>query len=290
MDRKKFIKKSLIAGVAAAITPSILKAENDKSKTVANKEQVGFNHLPNKEIKTMKTVLHKANTRGHANHGWLEVNHSFSFANYYNPDRMSFGVLRVLNDDKIAPEKGFGTHPHNNMEIITIPLEGDLKHKDNMGNGAVIKYGDVQAMSAGSGIYHSEFNASNDKDVRLLQLWIFPKKKNVTPRYDQISIRDLKKDNSFYQVLSPNSDDDGVWIHQDAWFHIGEFEPNKKDSYTINKEGNGVYAFILKGNVEIEGQALERRDGFGIWDTDTIQFKSITKSKVLLIEVPMEIA
>ncbi|MGD9772447.1 MAG: pirin family protein, partial [Parabacteroides sp.] len=172
----------------------------------------------------MKTVLHKAASRGHANHGWLESYHTFSFANYYNPQRIHFGALRVLNDDKVSAGMGFGKHPHDNMEIISIPLSGELEHKDSMGNVAVIKAGEVQVMSAGSGIYHSEFNKREDKEVRFLQIWVFSNKKNVTPRYDQISIKEIAKDNAFYQILSPNSDDQGVWIYQDAWFHLGKFE------------------------------------------------------------------
>jgi redox-sensitive bicupin YhaK (pirin superfamily) len=250
--------------------------------------QVGFNHLPNKKgVSTMNTVLHKANTRGSANHGWLEVNHSFSFANYYNPDRMNFGVLRVLNDDKIAPSRGFGTHPHDNMEIISIPLEGALEHKDSMGNGAVVQHGDVQVMSAGTGIRHSEFNANNDQHMKLLQIWLFPNKRNVTPRYDQISIKDIEKQNEFYQVLSPNANDQGVWIHQDAWFHLGKFDKEVRTNYKINKSGNGVYAFIIEGTAEIAGQTLEKRDGFGIWNVDDFEIKAEKNSRILLMEVPM---
>ncbi|MEZ5106743.1 MAG: pirin family protein [Draconibacterium sp.] len=235
----------------------------------------------------MKTVLHKANSRGHANHGWLDSRHTFSFANYYNPERMHFGVLRVLNDDRVAPGKGFGTHPHDNMEIISIPLEGDLEHKDSMGNTAVIKEGDVQVMSAGTGVFHSEYNKNPDKEVKFLQIWVFPNKRNLEPRYDQISIRDIEKENNFYQVLSPNKDDQGVWINQNAWFHLGKFETGKSDTYQLKSTGNGVYAFILEGEVEIEGQKLGKRDGFGIWDTDRITVKSETDSRILLMELPM---
>ncbi|SDQ29714.1 pirin family protein [Flagellimonas zhangzhouensis] len=235
----------------------------------------------------MKTVLHKSNTRGHANHGWLNSHHTFSFAGYHDPNRMHFGVLRVLNDDQVAPGQGFGTHPHDNMEIISIPLEGDLEHKDSMGNTTVIKEGDVQVMSAGTGIYHSEYNKNSDKEVKFLQIWVFPKERNVEPRYDQISIREIEKANTFYQVLSPNADDDGVWVHQDAWFHLGKFDAEATDTYTLKKEGNGVYAFILDGEVEINGQKLEKRDGFGLWETDSFDFKSLTNSRVLLMEVPM---
>ncbi|WP_375323691.1 pirin family protein [Flagellimonas sp. GZD32] len=235
----------------------------------------------------MKTVLHKSNTRGHANHGWLNSHHTFSFAGYHDPNRMHFGVLRVLNDDQVAPGQGFGTHPHDNMEIISIPLEGDLEHQDSMGNTTVIKEGDVQVMSAGTGIYHSEYNKNHDKEVKFLQIWLFPNQRNVEPRYDQISIREIEKPNTFYQVLSPNSDDEGVWVHQDAWFHLGKFDAEAADTYQIKKEGNGVYVFILEGEVEINGQKLEKRDGFGLWETESFDFKSLTESRVLLMEVPM---
>ena len=293
MDRKNFIKKSLVAGLASTILPAVVKAKNTTQKSTYEKlmNQVGFNHLPNKKgVSTMNTVLHKANTRGSANHGWLEVNHSFSFANYYNPDRMNFGVLRVLNDDKIAPSKGFGTHPHDNMEIISIPLEGALEHKDSMGNGAIIQSGDVQVMSAGTGIQHSEFNANNDQSVKLLQIWLFPKMRNVAPRYDQISIKDIKRQNEFYQVLSPNADDQGVWIHQDAWFYLGEFDKDLSTTYNINKSDNGVYAFVLEGTAEIAGQSLEKRDGFGIWNVNDFEIKADKNSRILLMEVPMSLS
>ncbi|MGB0524850.1 MAG: pirin family protein [Flammeovirgaceae bacterium] len=237
----------------------------------------------------MKTVLHKANTRGMANHGWLDSKHSFSFANYHNPERMNFGVLRVLNDDTVAPSRGFGKHPHNNMEIISIPLSGDLKHEDSMGNQAVIQEGDVQVMSAGKGIFHSEYNKNADKAVKFLQIWVFPNKSNVTPRYDQISLKDVRKANSFYQILSPSADDEGVWIHQDAWFHLGEFEAGKSADYQLKKSGNGVYAFLIEGDVTIDGQQLNERDGFGMWDTEQFTVKADSKAKVLLMEVPMEL-
>lgn len=237
----------------------------------------------------MKTVIHKAETRGEANHGWLNSYHTFSFANYYNPNRMNFGVLRVLNDDTVQAGMGFGTHPHDNMEIISIPLEGDLEHKDSMGNIAVIKEGDVQILSAGTGITHSEYNKNKDKEVKFLQIWIFPNKKDLTPRYDQISIRDIEKENEFYQVLSPNKEDKGVWINQDAWFHIGKFDKGKSDEYKIKKEGNGVYVFVLEGEVEINNERLAKRDGFGISGTDSFKVKANENARVLLMEVPMEL-
>lgn len=273
------------------ITVIELKAETEVYITLSNflLETMCFNLLLKREDRTMKTVLHKAETRGHANHGWLDSHHTFSFANYHNPERMHFGVLRVLNDDVVAPGKGFGTHPHDNMEIVSIPLEGDLEHKDSMGNSAVIKQGDVQVMSAGTGVYHSEYNKNIDKEVKFLQIWIFPNKKNVKPRYDQISLKELELKNSFYQVLSPSPDDQGVWIHQDTWFYMGNFESGTTDVYHLNKKGSGVYAFVLDGEVEINSQALNKRDGIGIWDVNQINFVSKTPSKILLMEVPMTI-
>ncbi len=290
MNRKEFLKKSVIAAAAVGASPLLANTESSKTSTYDKLiDQVGFNHLPNKEKKTMNTVLHKASTRGHANHGWLDSHHSFSFANYHNPERMNFGVLRVLNDDSVTAGNGFGKHPHDNMEIISIPLEGDLEHQDNMGNQTVIKQGDVQVMSAGTGVFHSEYNRNKDKDVKFLQIWLFPNQRNVTPRYDQISIRDIEKNNSFYQILSPNKDDAGVWIHQDAWFHMGNFEKGITSDYQLKKSGNGVYIFVLEGDVIVEGQALARRDGFGIWDTDQIDIKADSNAKLLLMEVPMNL-
>ena len=235
----------------------------------------------------MNTVLHKANTRGHANHGWLDSHHSFSFANYYNPERMGFGKLRVLNDDRVEASQGFGTHPHNNMEIISIPLEGDLEHKDSTGNVAVIKEGDIQVMSAGTGIFHSEYNKNEDKQVKFLQIWVHPNKTGVEPRYDQLPIDAEKMKNQFTQILSPNADDEGVWIYQDAWFNMGKFDEETTTTYKVNKEGNGVYAFVLEGEAEIENQALETRDGFGIWDVESLTIKANKGAKILLMEVPM---
>lgn len=291
MNRKNFLKKGLLGAAGLAAGTAKLKAEEMKKESNSTYDklmnQVGFNHIPNKEIRTMKTVLHKAKTRGHANHGWLDSHHTFSFANYYNPDRMHFGVLRVLNDDVVAGGRGFGTHPHDNMEIISIPLEGDLEHKDSMGNTAVIKSGDVQAMSAGTGVYHSEYNKQSDQEVRFLQIWVFPNKKNVEPRYDQITLDKGQLKNNFKQILSPNADDDGVWIHQNAWFHMGDLEKGTETHYDIKDRNNGVYAFVLEGEVSINGQSLEKRDGFGVWDTDQISIKADSNAKVLLMDVPM---
>lgn len=235
----------------------------------------------------MKAILHKANSRGHANHGWLEAYHTFSFADYYNPDRMHFGVLRVLNDDRIAGGKGFDTHPHNNMEIITIPLSGALQHKDSLGNSAVIKAGEIQVMSAGTGVLHSEYNPNPDEEVCLLQIWLIPNKQNVEPRYDQISIEAIKSVNGLKQILSPHAEDDGVWVHQNVWFHLGEFFETSESTYALKEERNGVYLFVIEGEVQIQDFKLEKRGGLAISETRKIRFKCKEKTKVLLMEVPM---
>jgi|694.fasta_scaffold19167_4 redox-sensitive bicupin YhaK (pirin superfamily) len=252
---------------------------------------VGFNHLPSPTPRFMANmVLHKAGTRGHADHGWLNSHHSFSFANYYDPERMHFGALRVLNDDTVAPGMGFSTHPHDNMEIISIPLEGDLEHTDSMGNTQVIRHGDIQVMSAGSGITHSEKNRNTDKLTRFLQIWVFPNKRNVTPRYDQITLNAADRRNAFQQILSPSADDAGVWIHQDAWFHLGNFDANKDAAYTVKRKGNGVYVFVLEGSATVNGQAMDRRDGLGVRDEETLELKAgASGAEVLLMEVPMEL-
>jgi quercetin 2,3-dioxygenase len=235
----------------------------------------------------MNTVLHKAGTRGHANHGWLDTSHTFSFANYYDPARTNFGVLRVLNDDFVDGGMGFGRHPHDNMEIISIPLQGDLEHKDSMGNVAVIKQNDVQILSAGTGIYHSEYNKNADSKVNFLQIWVFPKQKNIQPRYDQRTFNPEDRVNKLQQVVSAKKDDEGVWINQDAYFHIGNLTKGFAADYTIKQKGNGVYAFVIKGDVTINGQVLNKRDGFGIWNTDKISITADSDAEVLLMEVPM---
>lgn len=235
------------------------------------------------------TVLHRANTRGNANHGWLNAYHSFSFGSWYNPERVQFGVLRVLNDDTIAAGMGFGTHPHENMEIITIPLEGDLAHKDSMGNSATIKTGDVQVMSAGTGIQHSEFNPNADLKTKLFQIWLFPKTKNVKPRYQQITLNKSLQKNNFAQILSPNPEDDGVWVHQDAWFYLSDFEQDFFKKLSLKKEGNGFYIMNIEGEIEVNGELLEKRDAIGITATSEIEIKANTASKFLVMEIPMEV-
>lgn len=234
------------------------------------------------------TVLHKSETRGDADHGWLHSRHTFSFADYYDPERIQFGALRVLNDDYVAEGMGFGTHPHNNMEIISIPLEGDLEHKDSMGNVSVIKHGDIQVMSAGTGITHSEYNKNKDKPVKFLQIWVFPNKRNVTPRYGQITLDISQRHNKLQQIVSPNENDEGVWIHQDAWFHLGTFDKDFSTEYSVKKAGNGLYAFVIKGDITINDIALNERDGLGIWNIEKISLKANSaNTELLLMEVPM---
>jgi redox-sensitive bicupin YhaK (pirin superfamily) len=288
MKRKIFIKNVLLGSAASIAGAKVLKSSSTYDKLI---DQVGFNHLPNHEIKNehMKTVLHKATTRGHANHGWLDSHHSFSFANYYNPERMNFGVLRVLNDDVVQGGKGFGTHPHDNMEIISIPIEGDLEHKDSMSNLATIKEGDVQVMSAGTGIKHSEYNKNQEQAVKFLQIWMFPNKKNVVPRYDQITLDQEELKDKLYQILSPSKDDAGVWVHQNAWFSMGKLSKGWSDKYKVKAAANGLYAFVIDGSVEIAGQRLEKRDGFGIWDTEEVDIVAVTDAHILLMDVPMTI-
>jgi redox-sensitive bicupin YhaK (pirin superfamily) len=236
----------------------------------------------------MKTILHTAGSRGNANHGWLQSHHTFSFAGYHHPERHHFGVLRVLNDDTVAGGMGFGTHPHRDMEIVSIPLEGDLRHQDNIGTLALIKHGDVQVMSAGSGIEHSEYNANADKTVKFLQIWIIPKVKAVAPRYQQISLNTEDRKNKLQQILSPNSEDQGVWIHQDAWFNMGNLDKGTALKYPLkDPKNNGVYAFVIKGSLEVAGIQLSQRDGLGITETHEFDLKASEDSEILLMEVPM---
>lgn len=232
-------------------------------------------------------TLHKANTRGHANHGWLDSYHTFSFANYYNPERIHFGALRVLNDDTVSPGMGFGTHPHDNMEIISIPTFGDLEHKDSMGTVSVIKQGDIQVMSAGTGVTHSEYNKNGDKPVKFFQIWVIPNKENVKPRYDQITLNIADRKNKFQQIVSPNPDDQGMWIHQDAWFHISSLDEDTEVTYNLKKTSNGVYIFIIEGDVTVNEQKLNRRDGLEITGTEQLNIRADNDAEILLMEVPM---
>jgi redox-sensitive bicupin YhaK (pirin superfamily) len=232
-------------------------------------------------------IIHKADSRGHANHGWINSYHTFSFAQYHHPERIHFGALRVLNDDTVAAGMGFGSHPHDNMEIISIPLSGDLEHRDSIGNTTVIKQGDIQVMSAGTGIVHSEYNKNKDQEVKFLQIWVFPRERNVTPRYGQINTKPEDRQNRLQQIVSPYPDDEGTWIHQDAWFSIGRFDQAQETTYTLHKKENVVYVFLLEGEMEVQGKALERRDGMGLKNTSQITLKSLRDdAEILIMELP----
>ena len=235
----------------------------------------------------MKTIYHAADSRGKANHGWLKSNHTFSFANYHNPERMGFGALRVINDDFVIGGQGFGKHSHRDMEIISIPLSGKLGHGDDIGNNGIIETGEIQVMSAGTGITHSEMNGDDKEDVKFLQIWVIPNKMNVAPRYQQVRMGDIMQPNAFNQVLSPNADDAGVWIHQNAWFSMGDFKQGVTQTYTLNDANNGVYVFVIEGSVTINNNVLNTRDGLGIWDTKSMTMDVLENSKVLIMEVPM---
>jgi len=238
----------------------------------------------------MQSRVFPKSQRGTADHGWLKANFSFSFGSYYNPDMVQFGMLRVLNDDTIGAGMGFGTHPHDNMEIITIPLEGGLTHRDSMGNEATVRFGEVQVMSAGTGVQHSEMNASKTEQAKTLQLWIFPEKQNVTPRYDQKGFDLEINRNSFVNVVSPEDKNDGnaLWIHQQAFLHLGVFNENQTITYDAEIKGNGVYLFLLEGELEIDGQPIHERDALGVIDFDSFTINTLASSKILVIEVPMQ--
>lgn len=238
----------------------------------------------------MKTTLYRASSRGHANHGWLDTRHTFSFANYYNPERIHFGALRVVNDDIVEGGEGFGTHPHDNMEIVSIPLYGDLEHKDSMGHTEVIKAGEIQVMSAGSGITHSEYNSNQDKPVNFFQIWVFPDKKNVEPRYDQRAFDFIHNRNQLVQVVGPKDDAEnkGLWIHQNAWFSIGTFDKGVDIDYKIKKQGNGLFAMVVEGEFTVGGQKLNHRDAIGLSEISDVNITADTdNARILLIDVPM---
>jgi len=234
------------------------------------------------------TIYHAADSRGKTKIGWLDSSHTFSFGSYQDMQRVHFGVLRVLNDDVIEGGTGFGAHPHSDMEIISIPLSGSLKHKDNMGNEVVIKTGDIQVMSAGTGIQHSEYNASSTEPCGFLQIWMFPNQKSVKPRYDLFSY-DRKLENQWQQLLSPNQEDEGVWIHQDAWIHLGKMSEGVHLNYTLKNPKNGVYIFVIKGAVQIMNQDLKARDGFGITELEHFEVEATQESEIIVMEIPMSI-
>ncbi len=235
----------------------------------------------------MKYILHKADTRGLAEHGWLTSRHTFSFADYYNADRVHFGELRVLNDDIVQPGKGFGMHPHDNMEIVTIPITGSLEHKDSMGTGSIIKTGDIQIMSAGTGVMHSEFNPSSEELVNFLQIWVLPEKSNIQPRYDQKTYDLQKRNNQFQDLISPEQDDKTLWINQKAWFSMAKPDEGTALKYEMKEKNNGIYLFVIEGSLEIDLLSLDRRDGVGIWDLSSLEIKATKNSEILVMEIPM---
>ena len=235
----------------------------------------------------MEQIFYPANKRGTNDLGWLKANFSFSFGPYYDPEKINFGVLRVLNDDIIAAGRGFGAHPHDNMEIITIPLVGALEHKDSMGNIGFVSAGEVQVMSAGTGVQHSEYNHSQTEDANTLQIWLFPKEMNITPRYDQKSFADAMKRNQLTTLVSPIKSDDTLWINQDATFLMGSFDAQKEIIYDIKKPGNGVYIFVLEGIVKINNTLVNKRDALGVYDTSSITIEPTAECRLLIMDVPM---
>src|SRR5690606_9192891 len=237
----------------------------------------------------MEKIIHRADSRGFVDHGWLKSSHSFSFGSYFNPERVHFGALRVLNDDKVSGGNGFGTHPHDNMEIISIPLSGTLEHNDSMGNRGTIVPNEIQVMSAGTGVKHSEYNASKVDPVEFLQIWIFPHTRDVTPRYDQIRVDPADRKNKLQQIVSPHPEDEGTWIHQNAWFQLTDLEPNKAVTYRLKNNKNGVYIFLLEGQIEVLDEILDRRDAIATIDNEEISITARQESSLLLIEVPMVI-
>lgn len=279
MKRKEFLQKALLGFVSLSAYYNLSAIERKYTYFTGNKTK--------KRRLNMNNVYHQAKTRGHANYGWLDTHHTFSFANYHNPDRMQFGALRVLNDDIIKGGTGFATHPHDNMEIISIPLEGSLEHKDSMGNKHIIKKDEVQIMSAGTGILHSEYNRSQVEDTNFLQIWVFPKVKNIQPRYDQAVFNPKDRINKWKRIVSPQKDDGSLWINQDAFFSLARIEKNIELNYDTVKSENGIYIFVIDGQVHVVGKELNRRDGIGIWLVKNLQLKANIDSDVLLMEVPM---
>ena len=284
MNRKNFLKNAFIGGLGGILSPRILKASNsDSTKSTYDTlmEQVGFNHLPNKNLKTMNTVIHKAETRGKANHGWLNSHHTFSFANYHNPERMNFGVLRVLNDDLVEAKTGFEMHPHENMEIISYIVDGEITHKDSMGNSETLKRGEVQYLSAGDGIYHSEKNES-DKILRLLQIWIIPPQKGLPRLYGSKRYTKEQRDNKFLNIVSSQDGNSDIKIYQDVNIYVSEFD--KPLEYEI-KENRQIYFVQIEGSSTVNGVALDFGDAMEITNENKLTINPISKSHILFIEM-----
>jgi len=234
----------------------------------------------------MKKIIHKADSRGHSLYNWLDSKHTFSFDQYFDPERVHFGALRVLNDDKVAPGEGFGMHPHANMEIISIPLKGELRHGDSHRNDRVVSPGLIQTMSAGTGIYHSEMNNSKEEPVEFLQIWVIPEKKNIEPAYNDYDIRDILRRNELALIVAPDGSAPAK-MTQDTWFSIGEFDAGKTIEYKMHGPDMGVYIFLIEGKIKVDDVELSRRDGLGISETDSFKIDIVENSHVLLMEVPM---
>ena len=237
----------------------------------------------------MKKIIHRADQRGHADHGWLKANHSFSFASWYNPGKMNFGVLRVFNDDQVAAGTGFGKHPHDNMEIITLVQEGALQHADSMGNTSIMRPDEVQVMSAGTGIYHSEMNPSSDEALKLFQIWVHPDKEAMTPRYDQKTFLPEGRKNKWQEIIKPDSQSEGdaIFIHQQAWFYLADPEKEFTMNYSSRKKDNGAYVFVIEGSIEVDGEKLGRRDAIGISEYENFTMKALEDSRILVMDIPM---
>lgn len=236
----------------------------------------------------MKFVIDKADSRGHFDYGWLNTYHTFSFADYHNPERINFGALRVLNDDTVAPGKGFGMHPHKNMEVVSIPLQGYLRHGDSVKNERTIVPGEIQVMSTGSGIFHSEYNESMTEILKFLQIWIVPKVVNTPPEYHNYDIRPLLKHNELRTFISPEVGETPAHLLQDAWFSSGSFDAGQKVTYRLHKKNTGVYVFVLDGSICVQGMHLSSRDGIGMWEMEEIAIESVSDSSILAIEVVIQ--
>lgn len=294
MDRKTFLKNSTLSALLLGLGAPKIEAKEGSAPLAQNAEApiLGFEHLPLYNDEIMKDMIyHAASTRGRADHGWLQSNFSFSFASYHNPQRMNFGCLRVLNDDSVSPARGFARHPHDNMEIVSIPLSGALEHKDSMGNSTIIKTGELQIMSAGTGVKHSEYNQSADEEVKFLQIWVFPKLLNVKPRYEQRQFSAADRKNRWQPVVAPIDSNKGqaLGIHQDAWFSLCELDAAKELRYTMQGKKTGLYLFAISGTYRVEGKQLTTRDALGLWNRQDIQIEAQNKGLLLAIEVPMNL-
>ena len=235
----------------------------------------------------MNMIFHKNESRGRAEQEWLISRHTFSFGDYYDPERMNFGLLRVLNDDIVKPSMGFGTHPHDNMEIITIPLAGSLRHQDSMGNKHVIRRGEVQVMSAGSGLTHSEYNNSDNEELKFLQIWIYPSEMDIAPRYGQKKFDNDHRKNAFRTLVSPDLSSETIWINQNAWLSMADIQMGEQITYSKHLRGNGVYFFVIEGGIQVDGRSMDSRDGVGLVKGESYSVKALSEAQVLSIEVPM---